>query len=75
LSGFTTSVIKNGASSSPVNGSIIVSFTVPDNMKNSTLSILYWDGSKWVEVSGHMTADGHFETTTDLTGTFVLVSK
>jgi hypothetical protein len=75
VSGFATSVIRNGASSSPVNGPITVSFSVPDNMKNDKLAILYWDGSKWVEVSAHMTPDGHFEATTDLTGTFVLVSK
>ena len=75
VSGVTTSVIKNGASSSPVNGSISVSFTVPDNMKDSKLAILYWDGGKWVEVPGHMTPDGHFESQTNLTGTFVLVSK
>jgi hypothetical protein len=75
VSGFTTSVIKNGASSSPVENPITVSFSVPDNMKNAKLAILYWDGSKWVEVSGHMSPDGHFEATTNLTGTFVLVSK
>jgi hypothetical protein len=75
VSGFTTSVIKNGASSSPVESPINVSFTVPENMKNANLAILYWDGGKWVEVSGHMTPDGHFEALTNLTGTFVLVSK
>jgi hypothetical protein len=33
-------------------------------------------GSAWVEVSGGRdTGDGHFEASTDLTGTFVLVSK
>ena len=75
VSGVTTSVIKNGASSSPVESQIAVSFTVPDNMKNANLAILYWDGGKWVEVPGHMTPDGHFVATTDLIGTFVLVTK
>jgi hypothetical protein len=75
VSAFITGVTKNGSSSSPVNGPITVSFAIPDNMKNANLAILVWDGSKWVEVPGHMTADGHFEALTNLTGIFVLVSK
>jgi hypothetical protein len=76
VSAFSTGVTQDGTSVSPVSGPITVSFAVPDNMKNANLAILYWDGSKWVEVpGGHMTADGHFEAPTNFTGTFVLVSK
>jgi len=76
VSAFATGVLNNGSSQSPVNGLITVSFTIPDNMKDANLAILYWDGSQWVEVpGGHVTADGHFEALTNLTGTFVLVSK
>jgi hypothetical protein len=68
-SAITTNIIKNGTSQTAIHGLVTVSFVIPDDMKNAKLAILYWDGSKWVKISGH------FETTTDLTGTFVLVSE
>jgi len=59
-----------------VEGFITVSFVIPDNMEDADLAILFWDGSAWVEVTGgHNTGDGHFEASTNLTGTFVLVSQ
>ncbi len=56
-------------------GSITVSFEMPSGKQDANFTILHWDGSKWVDVGGSKTADGFFQTQTDLAGVFVLVSK
>ena len=79
-SAFTTGLEKDGSPQSKADPFIIVSFVVPDPLKDSNLAILFWDGSKWIEVSGgHKTTDEagvlHFEAATNLIGTFVLVTR
>lgn len=71
-----------------LNGMVIVSFIAPKELKSSNLSILYWNGSEWIDLkaasfedgrqvfnSGHLTADGYFEAITNFSGSFVLVRK
>ena len=74
--GATFASAVNAALSGDDSGKLIISFDIPDGLEDADLAILHWNGSKWVEVSGgYKTADGHFEASTELTGTFVLVSK
>jgi hypothetical protein len=65
-----------GGESAPLPRAAVVSFVILDGLQDAILAILFWDGSAWVEVDGsHKTSDGHFEATTNFTGTFVLVSR
>jgi len=75
-SSFTAQVIKGGVSLEILPASMIVSFVIPEEMLDAELSILYWNGSEWVEVAGaYKTADDRFEASVNYTGVFVLVSK
>ncbi len=71
-----------------LDGNVVISFLIPENMKNTNFAILYWDGSHWVDLDsatfkdgrevfngGHPTGDGYFEAVTNFIGTFVLVKK
>jgi hypothetical protein len=75
LSGMKTGVIRDGQSISLVDTGMIVEFVIPDGQNAENLAILHWDGSKWVEFPGNVTADGYFAVTTNFTGVFVLVTK
>jgi hypothetical protein len=52
---------------------VSLSFVIPDGMSADTLSILFWDGSQWVEVAGATQNSNRFEAQVDHPGTFVLV--
>jgi hypothetical protein len=75
LSAMNTGVIRDGQPLSLVDTGMIVEFVIPDGQNAENLAILHWDGSKWVEFPGNVTADGHFAVTTNFTGVFVLVTK
>jgi len=74
-SGFTLVVSEKGETKSKLSKSATVSFVIPKGMDTSKLSILFWDDTKWVDVGGFNTGDGHFEASVNFTGTFVLVQK
>ena len=65
----------NAAVTPTLDGSMTVSFKIPAGQANANLTILHWDGSKWVDVGGSSTSDGFFQTQTNLTGVFVLVTR
>lgn len=75
-SSFTSAVTKNGAGLSDLTNPAIIEFTIPAGMDASNLSILFWDGSKWIEMDNVFVAvDGHLAVPVNFTGTFVLASK
>lgn len=69
-------------------GLVIVSFIIPEELVSANLSILYWNGSEWIDLNaasfedgrqvfngGSLTSDGYFEAITNFSGSFVLVKK
>jgi hypothetical protein len=71
-----------------LNGQVIISFLIPENMQSADLAILYWDGSQWMDLKsasftdgravingGYVTGDSYFEAITNFSGNFVLVAK
>ena len=56
-------------------GMMTVSFQIPSGKQGSNFTILYWDGSKWVNLGGSATPPGYFSASTNLTGDFVLVTQ
>jgi hypothetical protein len=56
----------------PVGTNLTVTFMIPVGMEGESFSILRWDGGQWVGESVSV-ADGYATTTTNHTGTFVLV--
>jgi len=89
-SGLTAGVTKDGNAQEKLSKYITVSFVIPDGADVSSLAILYWNGSAWVEFSndldlgggkmvglgGFVNAEGtHFQARVNFTGDFVLVSK
>lgn len=79
LSGFVTTVNDAGTTNGTLSQYILVSFVVPEDVDISTLVILYWDGSQWMEVDGTFTRteDGltYLEAYVNYTGTFVLAQR
>jgi hypothetical protein len=75
LSAMNTGVLRDGQALSMVDTGMIVEFVMPDGQNAENLAILHWDGSKWAEFPGNVTADGYFAVTTNFTGVFVLVTK
>ena len=69
-------VTQSGQTATTLNGPMKVDFVIPSSAQGTTnLSILHWDGTKWVDVGGTATPDGFIETITNQTGTFVLISR
>ncbi len=76
LSAFTTFLFKDGKVQNSSEESITISFIIPESADTETLSILFWDGTEWTDLGGAVSEDGlHFQVSTKLIGTFVLVSK
>ncbi len=76
LSALITNVIRDNAVVEELEKPVVVSFIIPQGVDPQTLSILYWNGTEWIELEGQVSADGlYFEVSTKLVGTFVLVSK
>ena len=59
----------------PLSGGMTVSFDIPEGMEFSNLSILFWDGGKWVDLGGYQTPDGLFNVSGTNGGVYVLVKK
>ena len=56
-------------------GTMTVSFKIPSSEEGSNFTILYWDGTKWVNLGGSANPPGFFSVDTNLTGDFVLVTQ
>lgn len=89
-SGFTVSLSEMNTDQSKLDQFIRISFRIPAGVDISSLAILFWDGTEWVELtedlelnggrkvaaSGFISADGlYFEALVNFTGTFVLIQK
>ncbi len=61
--------------SASLKGDMLVSFALPAGAKASSFSILFWDGSKWIDLGGFESANGLFNVKTTQGGIYVLVSK
>jgi hypothetical protein len=70
------------------NDIVVISFAIPEGLHDSNLSILYWDGTAWLDLAsttfedgrevidgGHKTDNGFYEAIVNFGGTFVLVQK
>jgi hypothetical protein len=76
VSALTALVIRDGQAVSELEEPMVVSFLIPEGTKPEDLTILFWNGTEWIELEGHVSEDGlHFDATTSLLGTFVLVRK
>lgn len=75
VSAFGDEVTTNGK----LDKYVLISFVIPDGVDPSSLVILFWDGTQWVEVKGTFVRneDGvsYFEAYVDYAGTFVLAQK
>jgi len=58
-----------------LDGIITIDFLIPPSRFNSQVTILHWDGSKWVDRGGVETRDNFFEITSREAGVYVLVSQ
>jgi len=58
-------------------GTITISFPIPEGMEDAEFGIMYWDAEAgtWEEISVITVADGIVTTTVDFPGTFILVTK
>lgn len=76
LSALKTDLIRDGASVEELEKSVVVSFILPEGVDAETLSIMFWNGEEWTDLGGEVSDDGlYFEVSTQMVGTFVLVSK
>jgi hypothetical protein len=77
INGLNTRVFQNGQSVDPLpaGAQITIEFLIPKDELNFSLAILFWDGSQWVEVPSHKTADGFLSATLDHGGMFILIKK
>lgn len=75
------SIAVGGESPISANETMTVSFTIPEVQLNADLALLFWNGSKWVEVEGVIIENGRINAQVDLNiranfdGLFILVSK
>jgi hypothetical protein len=76
LSALKTGLTRDGVTVDENDRPMQVSFLIPEGVDVETLSILYWNGTEWVDLGGEVSEDGlYFEVSTNFVGTFVLVSK
>lgn len=75
VSGLTTHLITDGKDQVTSDPAVVISFLIPASMKDAELTILFWDGSKWIEIGGFNNGNGHFDAFVNSMGTYVLVSK
>jgi hypothetical protein len=59
----------------PSGGKIMLKFPIPAGTDASTLVVVFWNGSTWVEVSGGSVIDGYYVVTVEKPGTYVLVTQ
>jgi hypothetical protein len=87
VSGLVSTTSPDG-SDVALDGLVVTSFIIPENLKDSDFAILYWDGTEWLDLDtatfedgrkifndGYVTEDGYFEALTNFSGNFVLVTK
>lgn len=74
-SGFTTLLKENGTDLDELNTQVTLSFPIPEGVDSSTLGILYWNGTQWLEMDVLAAGDGQLQSFVSHMGTFVLVSK
>ena len=77
LNGVSVSVLNSVANVSvlPDGASVLVEFILPAGVRSTSLSVLFWDGSKWIELSGGSVTAGYYQVENDHPGTFILVRK
>jgi hypothetical protein len=59
----------------PVGGKIMLRFPIPDGVDQSSLAVLFWNGTAWVEVPGGEVVDGFYEVEINEPGNYVLASQ
>ena len=59
----------------PSGGKITFKFPIPAGTDESTLVVLFWNGSAWVEVSGGLVIDGYYVVTVEKPGNYVLATQ
>ena len=57
------------------NLTITLSFPIPAGMEDANLTVMFWDGSGWVEVSGGSVVGSEFVITVTQPGIYVLVAQ
>jgi hypothetical protein len=88
LSALSTTLLSDGISQALSGGRVAVSFAIPSGANAEDLSILYWDGTAWVDLaeaaftdgkivyeSGREEPVGFFTAEVNFTGVFVLATK
>lgn len=76
LNGFSVGVVKNDVVVPlPAAAQITIEFIVPTSDLGKDLAILFWDGSKWVEVEGSALNGNLFTATVNATGFYILAAK
>src|SRR5690606_16277843 len=79
-SGIVATTIPTG-NDVALNGLVVVSFVIPEDIQGEDLTILYWDGIEWLDLDtatfedgrkifngGYISEDGYFETLTNFSG-------
>ena len=61
--------------SGQVTSGITLSFPIPAGMENANLSVIFWNGTDWVAVSGGSVVGNEFVITVTQPGVYVLVSQ
>jgi hypothetical protein len=77
-SGFTRKAgftLRLDSGDSAPGGQITISFALPQGTSAEALTILFWDGSEWLEVEGAKRKGERLEAQVDYPGIFVLVSR
>jgi hypothetical protein len=76
VNGVTITVLQDGEQIDPLpsGSSFLLGLPTPSSSGNE-FAVLFWNGSKWTELSGQSTEDGFFDLTSTQTGTFILVTK
>lgn len=76
LASLETRVISGGNNLAelPSGGKITLKFSIPDGTDNTTLAAFFWDGAKWVEVSGEV-IDGFYVINAASPGIYMLATR
>jgi hypothetical protein len=75
VSAMDLEVTQNGQTAQTLNGPVKVDFTIPSDKQGANLAILRWNGTQWIDMGGAKTSDGFYESISNQTGVFVLVTR
>jgi hypothetical protein len=77
IGGLDIQLLLGGAAQDalPTGGSVTLKFQVPAGSDGSNLSVLFWNGSTWSEVSGGSVIDGFYTVQIQQPGTYILAKK